>query len=175
MYHQNPIVPTIREDELAENDDTAQFNKPKWVKDCESGFKNSINLKDFEDIEKDLDNLMCNDIDEASVNDIVNRINDILKSAAKTVGCMKDNYRPIMKGKSYDKKANGKPWFNQACNETRKHYFQAKAVYCKDKNAKHNVSRNYKKEINKQHKLYFKNFATKLRNMKSKKNPKDYW
>ena len=28
---QHPIVPTIREDELAENDDTAQFNKPKWV------------------------------------------------------------------------------------------------------------------------------------------------
>ena len=37
---QHPNVPTIREDELAENDDTAQFNKPKWVKDCESGFKN---------------------------------------------------------------------------------------------------------------------------------------
>ena len=32
---QNPIVPTIREDGLAENDDTAQFNKPKLAKDCE--------------------------------------------------------------------------------------------------------------------------------------------
>ena len=37
-----------------------------------------------------------------------------------------------------------------------------------------NASRNYKKEINKQHKLYFKDFANKLRNMKSK-NPKVYW
>ena len=62
------------------------------------------------------------------VNDIVNRINDILKSAAKTVGCMKDNYRPKLNGKSIDKKAIGKPWFNQACKERRKHYFQAKAV-----------------------------------------------
>ena len=65
-------------------------------------------MKDVEDMEKDLDNLICNDIDEASVNDIVNRINDILKSAAETVGCMKDNYRPTMKGKSIDIKANGK-------------------------------------------------------------------
>ena len=92
---------------------------------------------------------------------------------------MKDNYRPTMKGKSIDKKANGKPWFNQACKERRKQFFQAKAVYCKDKtdvnrNAKHIASRNYKKEINKQHKLYFKDFVNKLRNMKSK-NPKDYW
>ena len=36
---QNTIVPTIREDELADNDDTTQFNKQKWVNDCESGFK----------------------------------------------------------------------------------------------------------------------------------------
>ena len=43
-----------------------------------------------------------------------------------------------------------------------------------NRNAKHNASGNYKKEINKQHKLYFKDFANKLRNMKSK-NPKDYW
>ena len=163
---------------MAENDDTTQFNKPKWVKDCESGFKNNINLKDVEDIEKDLDNLMCNDIDAASVNDIVNHINDILKSAAIAVGCMKDNYTPTMKSKSIDKKVNGKPWFNQACKERRKQFFQSKAVYCKDKTyvnryAKH-ANRNYKKEINKQHKLYFKDFANKFRNMKSK-NPKDYW
>ena len=76
-----------------------QFNKPKWVQDCESGFKNNINLKAVEDIEKDLENLICNDIDAASVNDIVNRINDILKSAAKTFDCMKNNYRPTMKNK----------------------------------------------------------------------------
>ena len=80
---QNTIVPTIREDELADNDDTTQFNKQKWVNDCESGFKNSINLKDVEDIEKYFDNLMCNDIDEASVNDIVNRITDIQKVLLK--------------------------------------------------------------------------------------------
>ena len=122
-------------------------------------------MKDVEDIEKELDNLMCNDIDAASVND---RINDILKSAAKAVGCMKDNYRPTMKGKSIDKQVNGKRWFNQACKERRKQFFQAKAVYCKDKTdvnryAKRNASRNYKKEINKQHKLYFKDFANKLK------------
>ena len=87
---------------MVERDDTTQFNKPKWVQDCESGFKNNVNLKYVEDIEKDLDNLICNDIDAASVNDIVNCINDILKSAAKTVGCMKDNYIPTMKSKSID-------------------------------------------------------------------------
>ena len=72
---QNPIVSTIREDELVECDGTALFNKPKWVKDCESSFKNNFNSKDVEDIENDLDNLLCNDIDAASVNDIVICIN----------------------------------------------------------------------------------------------------
>ena len=74
---------------------------------------------------------------------------------------MKDKYRPAKRVKAK---------FNQACKERRKQFFQAKALYCKDKtdinrNAKHIVSSNYKKEINKQHKLYFRDFANKLRNM----------
>ena len=74
---------------------------------------------------------------------------------------MNDNYRPTMKSKIIDTKSKGKPWFKQACKERREHYFQAKAVYCKDKtdvnrNAKHNASRNYTKEINKQHNCILK-------------------
>ena len=154
----------MKEDELVERDDTTRFNKPKWVKHCESGFKDNINLKDVEDIKKDLDTLICNDIDAASVNDIVIRINDLLKSSAKTAGCMKDNYRPTMKGKELIKKANGKPWFNQACKERRKHYFQAKAVYCKDKTYVNKMPSIMQvgtilKETNKQHTLYFRGFC----------------
>ena len=35
---------------MVERDDTAQFTKPKWVKDCESSLKNNINFKDVEGI-----------------------------------------------------------------------------------------------------------------------------
>ena len=56
-------------------------------------------MKEVDDIEKDLDDLMCNDIDAASVNHTVIRVNDILKTTVKTVGFMKDKYKPTVKGK----------------------------------------------------------------------------
>ena len=72
------------------------------------------------------------------------------------------------------KKASGKPWFNQACKEKRENStFKPRQCTVKIKLMlieMPNIMQvgTIKKKINKQHKLYIRDFAKKLRNIKSK-------
>jgi len=74
---------------------------------------------------------------------------------------------------------NAKPWFNDKCEQKRKLFFSAKnniQLNNSDRNKLllKQASKNYKKQLRIEHRLYFKNLNDRIRKL-SKNDPKEFW
>ena len=139
---------------------------------CESFIENFDILK-VSEIECKLDNLIeTNCITIENVNEIVNNINNLYESCACETFGLKNKPQK-------DKYSNFKPWFNRKCINARNLYHKTRKMYNKYKtnyykNLLKIVSKNYKRTLYTQNKIFKANRVEKLRRLKTN-NPKEYW
>ena len=103
---------------------------------------------------------------------MIHSINNLYESCAQETFGFKNP-------KQTDIYSNFKPWFNRNCINARNLYHKTRKMYNKYKNDYYKnllktVSKNYKRTLNTQSKLFKQNRVAKLRNLKTK-NPKEYW
>ena len=114
------------------------------------------------------------------INELTSECSSILTEAAKEIGCIKEIKigppNPKINSKTKPVK---QPWFDNECAKLRRQYKRAKNLRHRINSAEnvrylHNASKAYKKCINKQLRLYKKEFINKLRALQHS-DPKSYW
>ena len=157
--------------------------KPKWNNTIENVFVNNLDINLLNDIEVELENMSCNNPSESDINCITKCIKNVFTECAEKAGSIKQDVQTLKtkstENKKYNKKVNKKPWFNDSCRMKRNNYFTAKRLYNKCKSSENNVlvknnCKLYKKEVKKQHRIYYKQLNKKIKCLKST-NSKEYW
>jgi exonuclease III len=156
--------------------------RPKWNPDSKQLFLENINMDSVNGLENTLSLLEMNtdNIVPGEIDDIVNRICNLFCDSAKECGFIplpsgKPNYQP----KPYKRKQPMKPWFNANCEEKRKEYHKVKKKYnsstsYENKEQLKSASKMYKRQVNREYRLYCKKLHQKIRMLKST-DPKEYW
>ena len=162
--------------ETVDSSDIHLQTKPSWHKCNPLEFLQNLDREALDSISRDIDNCYIKGvISKDDINDITDRVSNVLLDSAKLSGAFS---RPFTKG-NYRRKHKKQPWFNTSCEEKRKLFFQAKANDKVLNNEASKVDRQqaskaYKREINKQFRLFNSKMHKKLRVLKNK-DPKEYW
>ena len=150
--------------------------KARWLENNKQNFINNLSENDIEEVNTEMEGILTNikETSLESVEQLVEKVNNILLKSANESGMIKK-----IQPKKKDKKKSCKPWFNENCIEKRREFFTAKKRYHQNKtierqNDLKRASKAYKKELNKQYRIYHKNLHHKLRTLKSS-NSKTYW
>jgi len=151
--------------------------KTSW--DCERALEyttqfNDVNIVELQD---KLNKVDINNLDLSELDSYVSEFCDICIEPANKLGLCKNNPKRTNR-KCMPKKPN-QPWFNKDCKQKRTNYIKIKnrlKVFKTEESRKQfkNEAKSYKKFINKERKLYYKNLHAKLRNLKFHKS-KEYW
>ncbi|CAG2256257.1 SEC31 [Mytilus edulis] len=126
----------------------------------------------LEEIDTDL-------IDNIVVNSIVDECNSLILQAASKCDLLLEKKVIRKVDNSLKKRKVKKPWFNRECAEKRKLYHRAKNYNWRVKTAESKTnltvcSKEYKKVLCNQYRLYNKNFIKKLKNLRQN-DCKSYW
>ena len=132
--------------------------------DC---FKNSINPTKIDEIKCLLENAESNCTGE-TINRIVKNIYDLSRESADIV---KSNRKSMP---SVSRKPNDKPWFGAQCKKARRNYFLSKRINRRLRTECLQISKEYKRVMNKHINKYKKSQQHALRHMQSSE-PKKYW
>ena len=160
--------------------DTQNVYRAKWNNAEAQIFVENLNSDKIASLISKIDALSS---DQAVANDI-NNLNteylSILIDAANGAGFIKEvKVYPPRNNHKVSTKPVQRPWFNNECKQLRQQYKRAKNLRHRINNAQnfnsvHNASKAYKKCINKQLRLYQKDFIIRLRALKHS-HPKSYW
>jgi hypothetical protein len=154
-----------------------RVHRPFWSENIKTDFVKSIPDDTLQLINRDAYSLLSQDnISREQVNDFSSKLCSFIIDHAKSVGCFERN---VPQSRQYKRKRAKQPWFNRSCEEKRKAFFKAKN---RDRRLKSDTSRvdrteaskSYKKELNKQYRLYQTRFVKKLRTLKNT-DPRAYW
>ena len=155
--------------------------KPNWSADRAEMFSSSFELNSINDLCLEIDGMIESaGIREEDVNLAVEKTKQLLLISANVSGCMPKKYQVHRKGPKPRRRTQPhKPWFNELCEVKRKAYHRSKNILRRVRNAETTqnmraAGKAYKREINKQYRLYQTSFTHKLRTLKSS-NPKEYW
>ena len=102
------------------------------------------------------------------INELTSECSSILTEAAKEISCIKEiKIGPSNPKISSKSKTVKQPWFDNECAKLRRQYERAKNLrhrinFAVNFRYSHNASKTYKKCINKQLRLYKKEFINKL-------------
>ena len=153
----------------------SQPNRFEWQADKAEIFKQNINNKMIGNIYTTLNNTASENIDQAFMDSVVNKLNFVfLESAGKSL-CQK-SYKP---SKNSTQSKNKKPWYGTDCKKAKRRYTKARKRYYRcpseeNKSAMKNACKSYRKTMKNYINKYHKEKTEKLRNL-SKHNPKEYW
>jgi hypothetical protein len=181
----NPVVFTLNCAEVSKTptgeileDGTSMPKRPKWDAEIKKRFAEKISEVNVVSLTSQLDNMLsnANGLNLEDVDKVTESVNNILTGIAKEIGSIKE---PIANHKTDSVRKVNKPWFDRNCKIKRGSYFTAKKRYknVKTTQAKNDMSiaaRDYKREINKQYRLFHDQMNRKLRGLKNK-DPKAYW
>lgn len=154
--------------------------RPVWSSNDVESFISNINTDQVTDICQNIAILTNSaDVTADNINAIVDDTKNLLLKAASSCNMIKQT-KSNRNFTNMKKRAQpSKPWFNLACEDKRKSYFRVRNQLRRRHDAEsrqcvRQSGKAYKKELNKQFRLYHEAVAKKLRNLKST-NPKDYW
>ena len=140
-------------------------------------FVNKLDSSMILDLEHELDQLLINHCEQGTINDMNERMCEILSSAAGE--CNMNKNMSTKKRSNKSGANNNKKWFDKDCHIKKKDFHSAKNKFgfCKSKNnydALRGTAREYTKAIRNAVRKYEKNFNRKLRSLRSS-NPREFW
>ena len=170
-----PVVGNINVD----IDDSSAVTKCKWENDKYREFNDCIDEAVIHSIVVKLEEIDTDLIDNIVVNSIVDECNSLILQAASKCDLLLEKKVIRKVDNSLKKRKVKKPWFNRECAEKRKLYHRAKNYNWRVKTAESKTnltvcSKEYKKVLCNQYRLYNKNFIKKLKNLRQN-DCKSYW
>ncbi|XP_071139805.1 uncharacterized protein [Mytilus edulis] len=170
-----PVVENINVD----IDDSSVVTKCKWENDKYHEFNDCIDEAVIHSIVVKLEEIDTDLIDNIVVNSIVDECNSLILQAASKCDLLLEKKVIRKVDNSLKKRKVKKPWFNRECAEKRKLYHRAKNYNWRVKTAESKTnltvcSKEYKKVLCNQYRLYNKNFIKKLKNLRQN-DCKSYW
>ena len=157
-------------------DESDTVKRAFWDANAQDLFLQNLNNDNINQLIDHMDSLNEN-VSKETVQLITTQCSSLLCKAADAAGMIKQiNPRPSLARK---KSKPTRPWFNAECRGLQKDFRRAKNMRRRTNNhsnmqALTEASKAYKKCVNKQFKIYQKDFIKKLRNLKSA-DPKSYW
>ncbi len=152
--------------------------RPKWNEDKKQNFIENIPADGIVEITACLNNMIDDKliVVQQSMNDVTDKICNLFKFSANKCAMLK---RKNGNAKEYKRKSPNKPWFDKNCEHKRKELFHVMSTLKRsksvdDKHTLSQVSKEYKKIINKAYHEYHKELTNKIRNLRSR-NLKEYW
>lgn len=149
--------------------------KAKWKGESKDVFLNALSDVDISTLLEKLSVLDIDTVNKDVINNLVEDCGNIVRNAAVNSELL---YDKVVNSSHKHCKIN-KPWYNKECYDKKKKYRKAKNLNRRIHTAesKCNVvqcSKEYKKVINNQFRLYQKNFIKKLRGLRHS-DSKSYW
>jgi hypothetical protein len=159
------------------NSDT-YVTRPRWAEDKKACFVQNLSLERITLLNEDIVQLTknVNNVKQMDIDNLYNEVCNIIQDGGFASETLVNNR---CKKKVYKRSKPKQKWFSKDCEIKRREFFRAKNIdkMIKSEHTKVNrinASRAYKKELNKCHNEYKKQFVKRLRGLKSS-NPKEYW
>ena len=157
--------------------------KTNWKPNKSDDYKGNFDYAKLDLFHEKLNNIKSNDINQIGIDDITSTLCNLLITPAVKIGVAKEmnnnNNRYNRTNSHKNNNTENKPWFNKYCERMRSNYIKIKNKLSKDKTVisisklKYEA-RKYKQTLKKAKKDYYKELATKIRNLRST-DPKAYW
>ena len=148
--------------------------KVKWDDKKEEDYKREFDMNKIHTLDLNVDSIMTNVVTRDGIEDISKYLNDIFLEPAKSVGMCKS----INTSSKHKNTKSNKPWFNNACKNSKTNYWKHKRSLSKTSNTENitlkNLAKQHKRLIRQVKRKYDKDFNDRLKYLKTF-NPGEYW